>query len=54
MLRKDGTALWGVDILILATVAIIRELILQLPKFMELVGLGYTAWFVYRYLLFKV
>mmetsp|Transcript_32494 Transcript_32494/g.92090 ORF Transcript_32494/g.92090 Transcript_32494/m.92090 type:complete len:155 (+) Transcript_32494:339-803(+) len=24
-----------------------------LPKFMELVGLGYTAWFVYRYLLFK-
>ena len=21
---------------------------------MELVGLGYTAWFVYRYLLFKV
>jgi len=25
----------------------------QLPKLMELVGLGYTAWFVYRYLLFK-
>uniref|UniRef100_A0A0E0CR20 Cyanobacterial aminoacyl-tRNA synthetase CAAD domain-containing protein n=1 Tax=Oryza meridionalis TaxID=40149 RepID=A0A0E0CR20_9ORYZ len=24
-----------------------------LPKFMELVGLGYTGWFVYRYLLFK-
>eukprot|EP00892_Ulva_mutabilis_P002288 jgi/Ulvmu1/1205/UM109_0003.1 len=24
-----------------------------LPKMMELVGLGYTAWFVYRYLLFK-
>ncbi|XP_039043579.1 protein CURVATURE THYLAKOID 1A, chloroplastic-like [Hibiscus syriacus] len=24
-----------------------------LPKIMELVGLGYTAWFVYRYLLFK-
>ncbi|XP_078159847.1 CURVATURE THYLAKOID 1A-like protein [Carex rostrata] len=24
-----------------------------LPKVMELVGLGYTAWFVYRYLLFK-
>ncbi|KAJ9681293.1 hypothetical protein PVL29_020256 [Vitis rotundifolia] len=23
------------------------------PKIMELVGLGYTAWFVYRYLLFK-
>ncbi|XP_047969686.1 protein CURVATURE THYLAKOID 1A, chloroplastic-like [Salvia hispanica] len=24
-----------------------------LPKILELVGLGYTAWFVYRYLLFK-
>ena len=24
-----------------------------LPKLLELVGLGYTAWFVYRYLLFK-
>ncbi|PWA95803.1 cyanobacterial aminoacyl-tRNA synthetase, CAAD domain-containing protein [Artemisia annua] len=23
------------------------------PKFMELVGLGYTGWFIYRYLLFK-
>uniref|UniRef100_A0A0D9VKM3 Cyanobacterial aminoacyl-tRNA synthetase CAAD domain-containing protein n=1 Tax=Leersia perrieri TaxID=77586 RepID=A0A0D9VKM3_9ORYZ len=26
---------------------------LQLPKLMEFVGLGYTGWFVYRYLLFK-
>ena len=25
----------------------------QLPKLLELVGLGYSAWFVYRYLLFK-
>ncbi|KAF7826128.1 protein CURVATURE THYLAKOID 1A, chloroplastic-like [Senna tora] len=25
-----------------------------LPKLMELVGLGYTGWFVYRYLLFKL
>ncbi|KAF6263411.1 CAAD domains of cyanobacterial aminoacyl-tRNA synthetase-domain-containing protein [Scenedesmus sp. NREL 46B-D3] len=24
-----------------------------LPKLMELVGLGYTSWFIYRYLLFK-
>lgn len=24
-----------------------------LPKFLELVGLVYSAWFVYRYLLFK-
>ncbi len=27
---------------------------LQLPKLMELVGLGYSSWFTYRYLLFKV
>ncbi|KAG9140622.1 hypothetical protein Leryth_006825 [Lithospermum erythrorhizon] len=27
--------------------------VLWLPKVMELVGLGYTGWFVYRYLLFK-
>ncbi|KAG2661314.1 hypothetical protein PVAP13_1KG497900 [Panicum virgatum] len=26
---------------------------MELPKIMELVGLGYTGWFVYRYLLFK-
>lgn len=26
----------------------------QLPKLLELVGLGYSAWFTYRYLLFKV
>ena len=25
----------------------------QLPKMLELVGLGYSAWFVWRYLLFK-
>lgn len=25
----------------------------QLPKLFELVGLGYSAWFTYRYLLFK-
>jgi len=25
----------------------------QLPKAFELVGLGYSAWFTYRYLLFK-
>lgn len=25
----------------------------QLPKFLELVGLVYSSWFTYRYLLFK-
>lgn len=29
-------------------------LMVQLPKLLELVGLGYSAWFTYRYLLFKV
>jgi hypothetical protein len=24
-----------------------------LPKLMELIGLGYSSWFIYRYLLFK-
>ncbi|OVA05088.1 Cyanobacterial aminoacyl-tRNA synthetase [Macleaya cordata] len=24
-----------------------------LPKIMELVGIGYTGWFIYRYLIFK-
>ncbi|MCD7460453.1 Protein CURVATURE THYLAKOID 1A, chloroplastic [Datura stramonium] len=30
-----------------------RQTLVLLPKIMELVGLGYTGWFVYRYLLFK-
>lgn len=38
--------LWGAERL--------RRACVQLPKLLELVGLGYTAWFVYRYLLFKV
>lgn len=25
----------------------------QVPRLLELVGLGYTGWFTYRYLLFK-
>ncbi len=28
--------------------------LLQFPKLLELVGLGYSSWFTYRYLLFKV
>ena len=34
--------------------AVTMNLLLQLPKLLELVGLGYSAWFTYRYLLFKV
>ncbi|CAI0469736.1 unnamed protein product [Linum tenue] len=35
------------------TSEIFTDLKEKLPKIMELVGLGYTGWFVYRYLLFK-
>lgn len=31
-----------------------QRVLSQVPKLLELVGLGYTAWFTYRYLLFKV
>ncbi|KAK1308108.1 Uncharacterized protein QJS10_CPA09g00353 [Acorus calamus] len=31
----------------------VDEIFSDLPKVMELVGLGYTGWFVYRFLLFK-
>ena len=44
--RKVTYELWGAQCL--------RHACVQLPKLLELVGLGYTAWFVYRYLLFKV
>jgi hypothetical protein len=37
--------------LLMASPALLRT---QLPKLMELVGLTYSAWFTYRYLLFKV
>ncbi|KAG0455043.1 hypothetical protein HPP92_024335 [Vanilla planifolia] len=32
---------------------LLADLKQKLPKLLELVGLGYTGWFVYRYLLFK-
>ena len=36
-----------------ALTALVSALPSQLPKVLELVGLGYSTWFVYRYLLFK-
>jgi len=36
-----------------ATVVSFVNAVPVLPKLMELVGLGYSSWFVYRYLLFK-
>jgi hypothetical protein len=32
---------------------IIAVTVLQLPKLLELIGLVYSSWFIYRYLLFK-
>ncbi|KAG6557961.1 hypothetical protein Mapa_000140 [Marchantia paleacea] len=36
-----------------STIVVAINSIPLLPKLMELIGLGYTGWFVYRYLLFK-
>ena len=41
-------ALWFANTLVTAINAVP-----VFPKLLELVGLGYTAWFTYRYLLFK-
>mmetsp|Transcript_24211 Transcript_24211/g.29360 ORF Transcript_24211/g.29360 Transcript_24211/m.29360 type:complete len:169 (-) Transcript_24211:686-1192(-) len=55
--NKGSVALYGFGVIV--TVWISNTLVGAinavpvLPKFMELVGLGYTSWFVYRYLLFK-
>jgi len=55
--NKSGVVLYGAGAIVLvwlssALVSSINAVPL-LPKLMELVGLGYTAWFTYRYLLFK-
>jgi hypothetical protein len=36
-----------------AKIQLPSTLSLQFPKLFELIGLGYSAWFTYRYLLFK-
>ncbi|WOH09528.1 hypothetical protein DCAR_0728985 [Daucus carota subsp. sativus] len=51
VLLYGGGALLGVWISSILVGAI--NSVPLLPKIMELVGLGYSGWFVYRYLLFK-
>eukprot|EP00873_Tetraselmis_striata_P040971 jgi/Tetstr1/461235/TSEL_006365.t1 len=55
--NKSGVAVYagGAVVLLWFSSTIIGAInnVPVLPKLMELVGLGYTAWFVYRYLLFK-
>eukprot|EP00244_Chara_vulgaris_P007071 TRINITY_DN2653_c0_g2_i1.p1 TRINITY_DN2653_c0_g2~~TRINITY_DN2653_c0_g2_i1.p1 ORF type:complete len:223 (+),score=60.93 TRINITY_DN2653_c0_g2_i1:70-669(+) len=46
-----GGAVFG--LWLLSSVASAVNSVPLLPKLLELIGLGYTSWFVYRYLLFK-
>ncbi|KAF8729561.1 hypothetical protein HU200_017503 [Digitaria exilis] len=54
--KNKGTVLTyaGGAVVALWLTSVIVGAVNSLPKIMELVGLGYTGWFVYRYLLFKV
>eukprot|EP00775_Hariotina_reticulata_P002300 gene2300-2609_t len=55
--NKTSVVLYGAGAIVLvwfsSTLVTALNSIPLLPKLMELVGLGYTSWFVYRYLLFK-
>jgi len=55
--NKTSVVLYGAGALVLlwfsSTLVNALNGVPLLPKLMELVGLGYTSWFVYRYLLFK-
>ncbi|GBG68861.1 hypothetical protein CBR_g3554 [Chara braunii] len=55
--NKQGVALYGggalVALWLSSTIVSALNSLPLLPKVLELVGLGYTSWFVYRYLLFK-
>jgi len=55
--NKTSVAIYGVGAVVLlwlsSTIVSAVNSVPLLPKLLELVGLGYTAWFVYRYLLFK-
>ena len=53
-LKRRTNVHWKVYIEDMEYSAVTMNLLLQLPKLLELVGLGYSAWFTYRYLLFKV
>eukprot|EP00891_Asterochloris_glomerata_P004560 jgi/Astpho2/4560/Aster-00142 len=54
---KTSVAAYGVGAVVLlwfsSTIVSAVNAVPVLPKLLELVGLGYTAWFTYRYLLFK-
>ncbi|KAL3700086.1 hypothetical protein R1sor_018108 [Riccia sorocarpa] len=55
--NKSAVAVYGAGALVAlwlsSTVVGAINSVPLLPKIMELIGLGYTGWFVYRYLLFK-
>ncbi|KIY93528.1 Uncharacterized protein MNEG_14434 [Monoraphidium neglectum] len=55
--NKTGVVLYGAGAVVLlwlsSTIVGAIDAVPLIPKLFELVGLGYTAWFVYRYLLFQ-
>lgn len=55
--NKTAVAVYGVGAVVLlwfsSTIVSAVNSVPLVPKLLELVGLGYTSWFVYRYLLFK-
>ncbi|KAG0604218.1 hypothetical protein M758_10G153900 [Ceratodon purpureus] len=55
--NKTSVAIYGSGALVAlwfsSTVVNTVNTVPLLPNFMELIGLGYSAWFVYRYLLFQ-
>eukprot|EP00884_Botryococcus_braunii_P007080 jgi/Botrbrau1/16373/Bobra.0245s0005.1 len=55
--NKTSVIVYGVGAIVLvwlsSTIVGAVNAVPLLPKILELVGLGYSAWFVYRYLLFK-
>ncbi len=55
--NKTGVVIYGAGAVVLlwlsSTIVGAINHVPLIPKVFELVGLGYTAWFVYRYLLFK-
>lgn len=55
--NKSGVAIYAAGALVAlwfsSTIVGAVNAIPLLPRLLELVGLGYTGWFVYRYLLFK-
>nr|KAJ0216986.1 hypothetical protein LSAT_V11C300156130 [Lactuca sativa] len=54
--NKSTVVVYGggaVVAILISSILIVSVILSQLPKILELVGLGYIGWFVYQYLLLK-